>query len=496
MDKIIILNKADNVAVALTDLNANELIIVNNDRIEVINLVKKGHKIALKNIKKGQEVIKYGKPIGVAVCDILQGSFVHSHNLKSKASRNLSYCYNFEDTENRFSKRDIEINGYVRSDGQTGIRNEIWIIPMVGCVNSVCRLLAEEAKAKLSNSNIDDIVCFPHQFGCSQTDEDLTNFQNMLAGLARNPNAAGVLMVGLGCENNTAQSFKELLGDYDKDRIKFLICQEVEDEKAEGMKILTTLAERASKDKRQKVSLACLKIGLKCGGSDSFSGITVNPIMGEFSDMLISMGGSAVLTEIPEMYGAESCLLNRCVNINTYNDLCKVFSDYEKYYSSHNQPIYLNPSPGNKDGGITTLEEKSLGCILKGGNTHIMQVKDYCQSISGNGLMISASPGNDMVACTSLAACGCQLILFSTGRGTPFASVVPTLKLSSNSRLAQFKKGWIDFDGGKVLSEEIAVNQAAEELMELVAKTANGQKCKSELNGSKEIAFFKKGVIL
>ena len=405
-----------------------------------INL-ENGHKYALRDIAAGENIIKYGNPIGHATQDIKKGDHVHSHNVKTNLSSNLEYTYEPVEIQVKPNPSGRTFMGYVRPNGDVGIRNEVWIINTVGCVNKIAKRLADLTGA----------VAFEHPFGCSQLGGDHLTTQLILKGLVNHPNAAGVLVLGLGCENNNIAEFKKVLGDYDPQRVRFLNCQDVEDEISVGVQIIEELQEYAATFRRQPVPLSKLKLGLKCGGSDGYSGITANPLVGRLSDRLIVEGGSCVLTEVPEMFGAEHLLMQRCGSRELFDKTVKMINDFKDYFTRHDQVIYENPSPGNKEGGITTLEEKSLGCIQKGGLGEVVDVLDYGDRLTKNGLSLLNGPGNDIVAITNLTAAGCHMILFTTGRGTPLGGPVPTMKLATNSLLAAKKHGWIDFDASPVL---------------------------------------------
>lgn len=450
------------------------VVIHENDNVKVC--LDNGHKYAIKDIQEGESVIKYGFPIGIAKCDIKEGEHVHSHNLKTALSGTLDYTYN-PIKINVKSFDDITIEAYERKNGDIGIRNDIWIIPTVGCVNSIAKEL----------SALTGAFCLTHPYGCSQLGGDHETTQKVLSGLVKQPNAGGVLVLGLGCENNNISEFKKALGEYDTERIKFLNCQDFDDEIETGIKIINELKATADKDKRKPVSITKLKIGLKCGGSDGLSGITANPLCGKITDRITAMGGTAVLTEVPEMFGAEQILMNRCVNESVFNDTVKLINNYKEYFIAHDQPVSENPSPGNKEGGITTLEEKSLGCVQKGGTAPITAVLSYGDIATVKGLNLLNGPGNDIVAITNLTAAGCHIILFTTGRGTPLGAPIPTLKLATNTSIATKKTRWIDFDA-----------QANDEnaLINLIVETANGKQTKNELANCREIAIFKDGVTL
>lgn len=461
------INPKDNVAVVLEEGQA----------------IPCGHKIALTEVKKGECLIKYGFPIGRAKCDIKKGEWVHSHNLESRLSEDFVYSYRPKFT--RLPKERRTFLGYPRKWGFAGIRNDIYIIPTVGCVNGVCKELEKRAN-QLDLGSIDGVFALTHQFGCSQLGEDGENIAKLLSSLALNPNATFVLFVGLGCENNSIPGIKERLKDYQRDNIAFFNCQEQDDEISCGMKILQGFINQAKVLKRVECDCSELVIGLKCGGSDAFSGLTANPLVGEVSDAIISCGGSAILTEVPEMFGAEQILMDKCASEEVYEKYRSLITNFKKYYTNLGFPVYENPSPGNKAGGITTLEEKSLGCVAKAGSSPIVDVLDYAEPLKRKGLSVLNGPGNDLIAATALAASGCQAILFTTGRGTPFSSLVPTLKISSNATLAKKKNNWIDFD---------ASTMEADALLSLVLRLASGEYHAKE-EGNREIAFFKKGVTL
>jgi altronate hydrolase len=456
-----------------------------------------GHKVALTQIAAGEEVTKYGCSIGHATASIQAGDWDHVHNLKTNLGGILEYSY--EPTPEAVSNEGTEsltFDGFVRPNGEVGIRNELWIIPTVGCVNHVAEALARRFSESLPRGTVEGAYALTHPYGCSQLGEDHATTQRLLASLAHHPNAGGVLIVGLGCENNTMASFRDALGGTAPERFRFLCTQQVEDEMEEGLRLLDELAEPAGQIQRQPVSLSALKVGLKCGGSDGFSGITANPLVGAFSDHLITCGGTTVLTEVPEMFGAETILMNRCVTREVYARCVEMVNGFKDYFLRHNQVVYENPSPGNKDGGISTLEEKSLGCTQKGGTGAVVDVLDYGSRLRRCGLNLLNGPGNDIVAVTALAAAGAQLILFTTGRGTPLGGPVPTVKISTNTGLASRKKNWIDFDAGKLL-DGVSMEELESRLFSEVVAIASGrEKTRTEINGFREIAIFKDGVTL
>ena len=447
-----------------------------------------GFKKALKDIPAGSTIIKYGNPIGAAVRDISAGETVHTDNMKTLLTEKVEYAFHGPMAAKPVIDTGETFLGYRRANGTVGTRNELWIIPTVGCVNNVAEQLAAECGG----------YAYPHPYGCSQLGDDHEVTRLILRGLCLNPNAGGVLVVGLGCENNTMKAFRELLGQAqpDHDRIRFLVCQDVEDEIEEGKRLIQELKDQMCRDERVPCPVLALRIGLKCGGSDGYSGITANPLLGRFTDRLISAGGGAILTEVPEMFGAEKLLMDRAVSEEVFRDIVTLINGYKSYFTSHGQVVYENPSPGNKAGGITTLEEKSLGCTQKSGSSPVMGVLKYGDRIQDRGLYLLEGPGNDIVACTNLAAAGCNLILFTTGRGTPLGSPEPTVKVASNHALAVKKKNWIDFDAGLLLDETISQAEIDNAFWNHVLAIADGAKTKNELNGNRAIAIFKDGVTL
>lgn len=456
------------------------MLITKFDNVEVNP--ENGHKYAVRDIKKGEDIIKYANPIGYALCDIKCGEHVHTHNLKTNLSGKCGYTYTAPPKSRKTEETDLTFMGYVRENGEVGIRNDIWIVNTVGCVNKIAERLSKLTGAKH----------FPHPFGCSQLGDDQNVTQKILAAMVNHPNCGGALVLGLGCENNNIGVFKKVLGSYDKSRVKFLNAQDFEDEIEEGVRLIDELKANAQKTKREPLNVSKLKVGLKCGGSDGFSGITANPLVGRFCDALTGFGGACVLTEVPEMFGAEHILMKRAESKEIFDKTVKLIDDFKDYYEQHGQVIYENPSPGNKEGGITTLEEKSLGCIQKGGLAPVTDVLGYGDKVSKSGLSLLTGPGNDMVAVTNLMAAGVQLILFTTGRGTPLGAPVPTVKISTNSELYKKKKSWIDFDAGPVLEGA----DLTQDLIEYVIEVANGKRCANEENGYEEISIFKDGVTL
>lgn len=494
MKEFIQIHPSDNVAVALTPLSAAKIIVPFSDvPLTLIDPIPTGHKFALKPISSGAPVIKYGHSIGHATTDIPAGAWVHTHNLSTGLNEKNNFCYT-PDFKSMPAVKPHTFQGYLRSDGSAGIRNDLWIIPTVACVNKVA-LKIEQLSQKYISERITGVKAFTHPYGCSQLGSDQKNTCRILSGLIRHPNAGGVLVLGLGCENTTIDMLKSYLGSYDSERVHFLSVQDCADEISEAMHLMDALASYANRFTKESIDCSRLIVGLKCGGSDGLSGITANPVVGAFSDMLTSIGGTTILTEVPEMFGAETVLFKQCKNESVFQQAVHLIENFKAYFIRHGQPVSENPSPGNKAGGISTLEDKSLGCIQKAGHSPICGVLDYGEPTSENGLLLLNAPGNDPIATTALAASGAQLILFTTGRGTPFSSPVPTLKLSSNSPLYEKKPHWIDFNCGTLL-EDATIKQLAEDLFNLVLRTASGTPAKSETAGYSDAAIWKQGVTL
>lgn len=489
MSKLFKINDKDNVAVALEELKKGEII----DNIKLLDDIPFGHKVLLNDLKNGENIIKYGNPIGHLTIDCKKGEHIHERNLKTNLSDIIEYKYCGEN-EYQPKKCDVTFNGYLRQDGRAATRNEIWIIPTVGCVNNTAKRL-EKIGQDIIGDGCDGVFAYTHPFGCSQLGDDQENTRKILAALANHPNAGGVLIVSLGCENTNVEIFKKYLGEYNKKRIKFLVTQDCENELEKGEKLLKELYTFVKSFKREPIPINKLVVGYKCGGSDAFSGITANALCGRLTDKLTSFGTSAILTEVPEMFGAEKLLMKRCENEKVFNKCVNMINSFKQYFFSHNQECYENPSPGNHDGGITTLEEKSLGCIQKGGKAVITDVLEYGEHCKKQGLNLLTGPGNDIVSTTNLTAAGANIILFTTGRGTPLGASVPTIKVASNSRLAKRKSNWIDFNAGELIESNDFENMT-EEIFMLLIDIASGRQTKNEQNGYRDISIFKDGVIM
>lgn len=489
MSKLFKINDKDNVAVALEELKKGEII----DNIKLLDDIPFGHKVLLNDLKSGENIIKYGNSIGHLTIDCKKGEHIHEHNLKTNLSDIIEYKYCGEN-EYKPKKCDVTFNGYLRQDGRAATRNEIWIIPTVGCVNNTAKRL-EKIGQDIIGDGCDGVFAYTHPFGCSQLGDDQENTRKILAALANHPNAGGVLIVSLGCENTNVETFKKYLGEYNEKRIKFLVTQDCENELKKGEKLLKELYSFVKSFKREPIPINKLVVGYKCGGSDAFSGITANALCGKLTDKLTSFGTSAILTEVPEMFGAEKLLMKRCENEKVFNKCVNMINSFKQYFFSHNQECYENPSPGNHDGGITTLEEKSLGCIQKGGKAIITDVLEYGEHCKKQGLNLLTGPGNDIVSTTNLTAAGANIILFTTGRGTPLGASVPTIKVASNSRLAKRKSNWIDFNAGELIESNDFENMT-EEIFKLLIDIASGRQTKNEQNGYRDISIFKDGVIM
>ena len=490
------INRADTVVVCLRNYQKGEIISVDGKDITVLQDTPAGHKILINDTAAGNNIIKYGYPIGHAKEDLKAGQWVNENNLKTNLSGTLTYEYKPVDEKLNIANEHLTFKGYRRNNGEVGIRNEVWIVPTVGCVNGIAERLANMLAEDTRLEGIDAVHAWHHNYGCSQLSEDHENTRKVLRDIVLHPNAGAVLILSLGCENNQPDQFEKLLGDYDKDRIKFLVVQKVQgDEIEEGMKTLRQLYNIAKQDKRIECPLSELRVGLKCGGSDGFSGITANPLVGEFSDYLVAQGGTSILTEVPEMFGAETILMNRCENVELFNQTVKLVNDFKEYFLSHGEPVGENPSPGNKAGGISTLEDKALGCTQKCGRAPVSGVLGYGDRLKVKGLNLLSAPGNDLVASTALAAAGCQIVLFTTGRGTPFGTFIPTMKISTNSNLFNNKPNWIDFNAGELV-DGTDMQTLLRKFIDKIIAVANGEKTCNEKNGYREISIFKNGVTL
>ena len=489
------INPDDSVVVCLQPKKKGDIIDIDGRQIVVNQDTPAGHKILVKDTAKGENIIKYGYPIGHAKEDLKAGDWVNEENLKTNLEGKLDYTYKPVNQNLNIKKENHSFKGYIRKNGDVGIRNEIWIVPTVGCVNGIAERLVKQLKAETQEQGIDAIYAWHHNYGCSQLSDDHENTRKILRDICLHPNAGAVLVLSLGCENNQPEEFMKMLGDYDKSRIRLLVTQQVDDEMEAGMKILRELYEIAKQDQRQEVPVSKLRVGLKCGGSDGFSGITANPLVGEFSDWLVAQGGTSVLTEVPEMFGAETILMNRCRTEELFQQTVSMVNNFKEYFLSHGEPVGENPSPGNKAGGISTLEDKALGCTQKCGKAPVSGVMEYGDRLQNDGLNLLSAPGNDLVAATALASCGCHLVLFTTGRGTPFGTFVPTMKIATNPELAQRKKNWIDFSAGQLL-EGRTMQELLPKFIDKILRIASGELAKNEENDYREISIFKNGVTL
>ena len=487
------INPADNVAVALQDISKGTVV----EGVTLSMDIPRGHKIVLQDLKAGENVIKYGFPIGHVTRDAAAGTMVDHTCIKTNLEGLLDYSYQPALVDIPAAPMKRTFKGFRRADGQVGVRNQIWVIPNVGCVNGICQTIVERFKAEIAGKegSVDAVVAFPHNYGCSQLGADHENTRTVLADMVHHPNAGGVLVVSLGCENNQLDAFRELVGPVDESRVRMFVTQKVDDEIEYGLQQLREIFAVCSTDVREDVPVSELRVGLKCGGSDGLSGITANPLLGVFSDWIVAQGGTTVLTEVPEMFGAETILMNRCQDVATFDKTVHLINDFKEYFMKQGMPVYENPSPGNKAGGISTLEEKSLGCTQKCGKSIVRGVLKYGERLSIKGLNLLSAPGNDLVASTALASCGCQIVLFTTGRGTPFGTFVPTMKISTNTPLFEKKGNWIDFNAG-VLAQGEPMADVSARFIDFVLAAASGVPVNNEKNGWREIAIFKSGVTL
>ena len=490
------INPADSVVVCLRAMKAGETITDGDKEIKLLQDTPAGHKVLLTDKKEGEDIIKYGYPIGHAAKNLKAGEWVNENNLKTNLAGTLEYTYNPVDEKLNIPVENRTFKGYVRKNGDVGIRNEIWIVPTVGCVNGIAEQLAKRLETETRLDGIDAVHAWHHNYGCSQLSEDHEATRKILRDIVLHPNAGAVLVLSLGCENNQPDDFMAMLGDYDKERIQLVVTQKVEGDEVEYcMDILRKMYGICKEDKRVDVPVSKLRVGLKCGGSDGFSGITANPLEGEFSDWLVAQGGTSILTEVPEMFGAETILMNRCENRQLFEQTVSLINNFKNYFLSHGEPVGENPSPGNKAGGISTLEDKALGCTQKCGRAPVSGVLEYGDRLQTPGLNLLSAPGNDLVAATALASAGCHLVLFSTGRGTPFGTFVPTMKISTNTDLYNRKKNWIDFNAGQLVDGK-TMKELVPEFIDKILAVASGEPARNEVNGYSEISIFKNGVTL
>lgn len=490
------INPADSVVVCLVEKKKGEIISVDGQDIVLNQDTPAGHKVLIKDVQEGDNIIKYGYPIGHARQAMKAGDWVNENNLKTNLSGTLEYKYEPVNEELSIPNENRTFKAYKRANGDVGVRNEIWIVSTVGCVNGIAERLATQLRKETGCEGIDSIYAWHHNYGCSQLSGDHENTRKVLRDICLHPNAGGVLVLSLGCENNQPDEFMAMLGDYDKSRIRLLVTQKVDGDEVEaGMQVLRELYSIAKNDEREEVPVSKLRVGLKCGGSDGFSGITANPLVGEFSDWLVAQGGTSVLTEVPEMFGAETILMNRCRNEQLFQQTVSMINNFKEYFLSHGEPVGENPSPGNKAGGISTLEDKALGCTQKCGKAPVSGVMEYGDRLQNTGLNLLSAPGNDLVAATALASCGCHLVLFTTGRGTPFGTFVPTMKIATNPTLAARKPNWVDFSAGQLV-EGRTMKELVPEFIDKVLSVASGEKARNEENDYREISIFKNGVTL
>lgn len=496
--KALQIHAIDNVAVALCALERGVVVHGAFGTVTLADDVPQGHKMALSAIAAGMAVTKYGLPIGKARCAIAAGAHVHGHNLATALTGEVAYAAPAAVVAAAGVPSSRTWQGYVRADGRAATRNEVWILPSVGCVGLTAEQVAREANARhaalIAAGRIDGVMAFAHPHGCSQLGDDLDGTRALLAGLAANPNAAGVLLLGLGCESNQLADLLAAIPQSVRGKVRVLSSQAAGDELAEAGALVDELVAQAAQAERETLPLSALTVGLKCGGSDGFSGLTANPLLGRFADVLAGAGGTPVLTEIPEIFGAEQALLARATTAQTFEKAAALVNRFKRYYLDQGLPVSENPSPGNIAGGITTLEEKSAGAVQKAGTAPLVSVLDYGEQAALSGLALLEAPGNDAVSSSALAAAGATMVLFTTGRGTPLGFPVPTVKVASNQALAQAKPHWIDFDASLALREGTAAADAA--FLDQLIEIASGRKTAAERAGQRAIAIWKRGVIL
>ncbi len=462
-------------------------------RITLLDAVPQGHKFALRSHAEADVFVRYGEAIGRASAAVAPGKHVHSHNLVTALAGERVYAAPASGTAALTAKPLPSWRGYARADGRYATRNEVWLLPTVGCVAPLAELAAREASLRHAG-RIDAIAGFGHPYGCSQLGDDLAGTRAALAALCDNPNAGGVVLIGLGCESNQLDALIACVPERSRAKLRVLRAQDAGDELAEVLALIDDLVDELAPLRREEAPASALTVGLKCGGSDAFSGLTANPLLGRFSERLAASGGRVILTEIPEIFGAEDALLARAVSPQVFEAAGGLINRFKRHYLDAGLPVSENPSPGNIAGGITTLEEKSLGAVQKAGTVPLVDVIGYGETVSRPGLTLLEAPGNDAVSSTALAAAGAGLILFTTGRGTPLGFPVPTVKVASNSGLAAAKPGWIDFDAGGLLGGE--ADAVLEAFSGRLLAIASGEATAAERSGQRVISLWKRGVTL
>lgn len=490
----------DTVALATSELKKGQTVTVDGETITLLDDIPNAHKIALKDFETGEAVRKYDNIIGYASKPIKKGEWIHSHNEVTGLGKSKEYTYDFNPISIFPGESDKTFMGYDRADGGAGIRNHLAIISTVFCANGPLRKLARMAEAKYpATENFDGIIAFDQEFGCSQTGKDLVTTCKIIAGIAKNANFGGVLLVSNGCEMAIPSVLEQYMGDYDKKRIRTLTLQEVEDEFTAGMELIDEIMEEMKDDKRTPININRLHIAMNCGGSDGYSGITANTLLGTLCDTLVKEGAIMNMTEVPEMMGAEHILMNRAADKSIFDDIVKMMYDYDAYFARYGEKAADNPTQGNKAGGLTTLEEKSLGCIQKGGHCAVMEVLEYGERATKNGFVLVSGPGNDLAGVSGQIAAGAVLTIFTTGRGTPCGFAGPTFRLASNTALATRKSNWIDYDAGRLLTAKTPeeVEALNKELYDAIMATVNGQyRTRTEENGYYILGALKDGVTL
>ena len=488
------LNAADNVVVARADLAAGTPV----EGLSATALIPRGHKLATARIAEGEAVRKYGQIIGFATADIRPGDHVHTHNAAfGDFDRDYAYGIDARPTEFVPAAERARFEGYVRADGRVGTRNFIGVLSSVNCSNSVARLIADAyAGAKLAPwPNVDGVVALPHQTGCCiPLDGDTHgNLERTLVGHARHPNFAGVLLVGLGCEVAQIDTMLERYGLAKSERLRTLVIQNeggTAATVAAGIAHVREMLALADHAQRSTVDASHLVVALECGGSDGYSGITANPALGAAADLVVRHGGTAILAETPEIYGAEHLLTRRAASREVGEKLIERIRWWERHTAANQARMDNNPTPGNKKGGLTTILEKSLGAAAKGGTSTLMDVYRYAEPVTAKGFVFMDTPGYDPASITGMVAGGANLTCFTTGRGSVYGGKpVPSLKLATNTPMFERMRDDMDVNCGVIADGASSTAEMGERIFRLMLETASGRHSKSEAHGIGDLEF-------
>jgi len=488
------LHPDDNVVIARADLLAGAALPA--EGIAARQRVPSGHKVATRPIASGEPIRRYGQIIGFASADIAPGAHVHTHNCEIRDFQR-DYAHGTLATPTQYANQPATFQGYVRADGRVATRNYIGVLTSVNCSATVARYMAEVFRANpfqdggplAEYPNVDGVVALTHKTGCGMAGEGegMDLLRRVIAGYARHPNFAAVLVVGLGCEANQIGGLMRAEKLAEGPKLHTMTIQETGGAAKtvrEGVARIKELLPDVNRAQREAVPASHISIGLQCGGSDGYSGISANPALGAASDLLVRHGGTVILSESPETYGAEHLLTRRAVSREVGEKLVKVMKWWEAYTAKHGGTMDNNPSPGNKAGGITTILEKSLGAAAKAGSTNLVDVVGYAEPVTAKGFVFMDTPGYDPVSATGQVAGGANLICFTTGRGSVYGcKPAPSIKLATNTALYKRMTDDMDINCGTIIDGSETVQQCGERILDLILRTASGEKTKSEALG-------------